>query len=66
MLWRERATTGEVQAVGQVARIGGRSVGCSGDRARVRLAMIRGPERVVDSGEVRVVGWSNGGLGAWA
>ena len=37
-------TTKEVQAIGQVALVGGRLVRCSGARGRGRLVVIRRPE----------------------
>ena len=52
MLWQERVTTEEVQAVGLVAWAGGRSVGGSGAWARGRSDVIGRPERVVGNGEV--------------
>ena len=52
MLWRERETIEEVQAMGRVASVGGRSAGCSGDRVRGKSIVIGGTERVVSNGEV--------------
>ena len=47
-------TSGEVRVVEHVARVGGRSAGCSSDRAIGRSILIRRPEMVVGSVEVRV------------
>ena len=64
MLWQERVTTEEVQAMGRVAWVGGRSAGCLGDRARGKSTMIGGTERMVGNGEVRVMGWGSRGSSA--